>query len=180
MYYLQSRYYDPEICRFINCDDVNYIGVTESEVSYNPFAYCLNNPANNVDSNGTLAQCIIGAMVSGIIAFVLYYVEYYLGMRKWNTWTLIAIVAFNAAIGAFTWYWGLGGKIQNLKRLGGVLQNLKMVNSGIVKLFKIIKWVTKGIKFIVNMVVKKFTRYPGESWYTVIRRVLGKVTGVYL
>ena len=180
MYYLQSRYYDPEICRFINCDDVNYIGVTESEVSYNPFAYCLNNPANNVDSNGTLAQCIIGAMVSGIIAFVLYYVEYYLGMRKWNTWTLIAIVAFNAAIGAFTWYWGLGGKIQNLKRLGGVLQNLKMVNSGIVKLFKIIKWVTKGIKFIVNMVVKKFTRYPGESWYTVTRRVLGKATGVYL
>ena len=27
LYYLQSRYYDPEVCRFINCDDVNYIGV---------------------------------------------------------------------------------------------------------------------------------------------------------
>jgi len=39
MYNLQSRYYDAEVGRFINCDDVNYIGVTESEVSYNPFAY---------------------------------------------------------------------------------------------------------------------------------------------
>lgn len=27
MYYLQSRYYDPEVGRFINCDDVNYIGI---------------------------------------------------------------------------------------------------------------------------------------------------------
>ena len=42
MYYLQSRYYDAEVGRFINCDDVNYIGVTEFEVSYNPFAYCEN------------------------------------------------------------------------------------------------------------------------------------------
>ena len=40
MYYLQSRYYDPEIKRFINSDDVNYIGATGSEISYNPFAYC--------------------------------------------------------------------------------------------------------------------------------------------
>lgn len=52
MYYLQSRYYDPEICRFINCDDVNYIGLTESEISYNPFTYCENNPVNNTDFSG--------------------------------------------------------------------------------------------------------------------------------
>lgn len=55
MYYLQSRYYDPEICRFINCDDVNYIGLTESEISYNPFAYCENNAVNRVDPSGCFA-----------------------------------------------------------------------------------------------------------------------------
>ncbi|MGN1348998.1 MAG: RHS repeat-associated core domain-containing protein [Acutalibacteraceae bacterium] len=53
MYYLQSRYYDPETGRFINCDDVNYIGVTESAISYNPFAYCENSPVNCVDVMGT-------------------------------------------------------------------------------------------------------------------------------
>ena len=52
MYYLQSRYYDVEVGRFINCDDVNYIGVTESEVSYNPFAYCENNVTNGCDPTG--------------------------------------------------------------------------------------------------------------------------------
>ena len=56
MYYLQSRYYDPEICRFINSDDVNYIGATGSEISYNPFAYCENNPVNATDTLGSWAQ----------------------------------------------------------------------------------------------------------------------------
>ena len=55
LYYLQSRYYDVVVGRFINCDDVNYIGVTESEVSYNPFAYCENNPTNDVDPTGHLS-----------------------------------------------------------------------------------------------------------------------------
>ena len=62
MYYLQSRYYDAEVGRFINCDDVNYIGVTESEVSYNPFAYCENNPVNLEDSNGHSIKKLLKAL----------------------------------------------------------------------------------------------------------------------
>lgn len=52
MYYLQSRYYDPEIGRFINADDVNFIGATGTVGSYNPFAYCENNPVNYSDIFG--------------------------------------------------------------------------------------------------------------------------------
>ena len=52
LYYLQSRYYDPEIGRFINCDDVNFMGYSEEYISYNPFAYCENNPVNYVDYTG--------------------------------------------------------------------------------------------------------------------------------
>ena len=52
LYYLQSRYYDPEIGRFINSDDVHYLGITETDVSYNAFAYCENNPINNFDESG--------------------------------------------------------------------------------------------------------------------------------
>lgn len=55
MYYLQSRYYDPEISRFINCDDVNYIGVTGTVGSYNAFAYCENDPVNYSDPTGTVS-----------------------------------------------------------------------------------------------------------------------------
>ena len=52
LYYLQSRYYDPEVGRFINCDDVRYIGATQTELSYNAFAYCENEPVGLSDGTG--------------------------------------------------------------------------------------------------------------------------------
>ena len=41
-YYLQSRYYNPEIGRFLNAD--GYISTGQGILSYNMFAYCENNP----------------------------------------------------------------------------------------------------------------------------------------
>ncbi len=52
LYYLQSRYYDPEVGRFINCDDVHYIGLIKSSLSYNAFAYCWNCPIMFADYFG--------------------------------------------------------------------------------------------------------------------------------
>lgn len=52
LYYLQSRYYDPETGRFINADDTAYIGYDSSPLSTNIFAYCANNPVRNSDYNG--------------------------------------------------------------------------------------------------------------------------------
>ena len=64
LYYLKSRYYDPEVGRFINCDDVNYIGLTESELSYNPFAYCENEPIICEDSNGNAFSINVNHVLS--------------------------------------------------------------------------------------------------------------------
>ena len=55
LYYLQSRYYDPETGRFINADDADYIGADGSLLSYNLFAYCKNNPVNRFDAEGNLS-----------------------------------------------------------------------------------------------------------------------------
>lgn len=52
LYYLQSRYYDPETCRFINADDVLFIGATGTILSTNLLSYCENNPVNSVDYFG--------------------------------------------------------------------------------------------------------------------------------
>ena len=52
MYYLQSRYYDPNTGRFINADDTNYLNATGTVLGCNLFAYCENDPVNNVDPRG--------------------------------------------------------------------------------------------------------------------------------
>ena len=52
LYYLQSRYYDPETGRFLNADDVDYLGARGTVLSYNLFAYCENAPIDGVDFYG--------------------------------------------------------------------------------------------------------------------------------
>lgn len=60
MYYLQSRYYDPEICRFINADSTDYLGATGTLLSYNLFAYCENDGVNAVDYEGNYLFYVFG------------------------------------------------------------------------------------------------------------------------
>ena len=52
LYYIQSRYYDPVTHRFINADDIEYLGIDGTPLSYNLFAYCYNNPVNQFDIGG--------------------------------------------------------------------------------------------------------------------------------
>ena len=76
MYYLGSRWYDPEVCRFINAD--SYVKTpTDSLLSTNMFAYCENNPVNKFDPTGDFAITAtlggaalfkIGAAVVGLLA----------------------------------------------------------------------------------------------------------------
>lgn len=56
MYYLQSRYYDPTIGRFINADDTEYLGCSETVLGYNLLSYCENNCINMFDSTGTICS----------------------------------------------------------------------------------------------------------------------------
>ncbi|GFZ34395.1 hypothetical protein CSC2_49210 [Clostridium zeae] len=50
LYYLQSRYYNPEWGRFINADGI--AGQTGELLSHNMFAYCKSNPVNMKDDSG--------------------------------------------------------------------------------------------------------------------------------
>lgn len=64
LYYLQSRYYNPEFGRFINADGI--LGATGELLSHNMFIYCGNNPIMREDENGYLWNLIGGAVVGGV------------------------------------------------------------------------------------------------------------------
>ncbi|MBO5316501.1 MAG: RHS repeat-associated core domain-containing protein, partial [Clostridia bacterium] len=67
LYYLQTRYYDSNIGRFINAD--GYISTGSGLLGYNMYAYCNNNPVMYVDPSGesiVLIIILIIAVVSGL------------------------------------------------------------------------------------------------------------------
>ena len=81
-YFLNTRYYSPELCRFINAD--GYVQTGQGMLDKNMFAYCLNNPVNLLDQTGefawAVALIVIAActIIGGVVG----------GLRKTNTYNI--------------------------------------------------------------------------------------------
>ena len=92
-----TRYYDPEIGRFISVDN-QVSGVGGEVLGYNMFAYCMNNSVNMSDPTGQWPKWITGALnvVSGVSQMVA-----------------------GAALGAFTSWTGVGAVAAGFLILNG-------------------------------------------------------------
>ena len=68
LYYLNARYYSPELKRFISPDDTAYLD-PETPNGLNLYCYCGNDPVNLVDPSGHLAATAIAIIVGAFIGF---------------------------------------------------------------------------------------------------------------
>ena len=105
LYFLKTRYYDPETGRFITIDDILYLD-PESINGLNLYAYCGNNPIMYYDPTGHLAFFIITAIIGAVIGLGLTaYSDYADDGKIFNgsisLWSYLGNTLVCGAIGAF-------------------------------------------------------------------------------
>ncbi len=151
-YYLQSRYYNPEWHRFINADDVNYLGITQTKVSLNAFVYCENNPVIRIDKSGLVIETVFD-----VVSII------------WSLWDLITAPSW-ANVGYLLWdiasiipyvpgsYVAKGGKI--CIKVANKISDFAKGSDFITGSYKKLKKLYKGVKNIEihHLVEKRFKK----------------------
>ena len=104
LYFLQTRYYDPEVGRFLNRDSVEYAD-PETINGLNLYAYCLNNPVEYVDPTGhiIISFLLAGAIVGFTVSFTSSVVSQAIMNNGQIDWGIAAIDGlFGAVSGALS------------------------------------------------------------------------------
>ena len=103
LYYLTTRYYDPEIGRFISPDSVEYLD-PQSINGLNIYCYCGNDPVNRFDPSGHAWEWSsfwqgVGYLVTGIGAIVAGALVIASGVA---TWPMLLVAGITIGAGALT------------------------------------------------------------------------------
>ncbi len=108
LYYLQSRYYDPETGRFVNSDEVEILGfsvILERFPHANLFSYCSNAPTGDSDLSGCMSANQLASLFSTVIIFDMFlhmlYMNYARGLVKVGLYTTKVVTP--VATKAFWW-----------------------------------------------------------------------------
>ena len=119
LYYLNTRYYDPIIGRFINADEITILDETQSDIhGLNLYMYCGNNPVGMIDPSGRLPEWLkwlsVGLAVIGAVLVVGAITVLTAGV---GTATLMGSIAVGASYGILI---GAGVGVSSGAIIGGV------------------------------------------------------------
>ena len=97
LYYLQSRYYDSTVGRFINADTADVLSASPYDVTdKNLYAYCDNNPITRADDGGecwVLVGAAVGAVIGGAVSAISQYAT-----TGGINWSVVAVNFLSGAI----------------------------------------------------------------------------------
>ena len=128
LYYLNTRYYDPELGRFINADAIGILNTAQEELNgLNLYAYCFNNPVNDIDENGNWSW-----------------------KRFWKAVAVIVVTAVAVAVTVATF--GTGSIVGGAIVAGTVAAGANVFNQTVIenKSFGEVDWASVGIDFLAT------------------------------
>lgn len=189
MYYLQSRYYDPMVGRFINADDVAFLSGSGTALGFNMYAYCENNPVNMLDESGYIGipwQIKVG-LVAGIGGALWDMAKYIMSHRgqKVASWAYIKGLGgalINGFVRGFivgiistipkTWQFGLlGGTVYLVHGL--LTGSIKTLNQGMAAFLN--GWTNGVISKSITLLIARIGGIIGTSAETMAK--LEYITG---
>jgi RHS repeat-associated protein len=97
LYYLQTRYYNPQWGRFLNADNATVIVDSSTISDKNMFAYCDNNPVMRSDDGGEFWHIVAGAAVGAVVGGLSSIISQAIAGEDIN-WTAVAISAASGAV----------------------------------------------------------------------------------
>ena len=148
LYYLQSRYYNPEWGRFLNADAL--VSTGQGELGNNMFAYCGNNPVNRYDEQGC-AWKSIWEKVKNTVRTILHNVNTRLTRKGVNTAALGAALLgmypdsngiYHASFDCWQQYFGYNDMYDFMFDVGTSMESDKFTFSYDGKSY--IVWIWKG------------------------------------
>ena len=170
LYYLQSRYYDPVVGRFVNADEPEYVSIDDTILSCNLFAYCKNSCVNTEDPTGHGPFLAIGVQFVANIGRITVGVE-----ALWST-----------SNGKFYLFFFIGGaKSFNSKKLTNaentIIESIKKVIKSVknfsISNFSLFKKFNISVSFIAVLGNKKAS-FPKHycGWFTGLSLTICHIT----
>ena len=174
LYYLNSRYYDPETGRFINVDDIEIAVLLGSEISeaLNLYTYCNNNPVSLTDSTGYFWDSFFDA------AFLLWSIyDVINNPRDWSNWVALgvdlafAVIPFIPSVGGQVLK--VGNHIDNIMDVGSAINKVDNLQN-IKKLTVVGQSMTERVKPMARLYNAADNLYDGFTAYKKMEK-MGKV-----
>jgi len=168
--YLNARFYNPVDARFLTMDVARNGGDLRATLSL--YGYCEGDPINKIDPTGEVAipiKVAAGAAIAGAT----FYLEYWLGMRRWNWLTFSSHVAQAAVASAIGW--GVATHIIRLKRVSAAaLRSRSAARKINTPIRRMILRSRSSTTAAVNDIGRSSSRRQGETWPSAIRRKIGR------